>query len=192
MPELKRYVAFLRAVNVGGRQVKSAQLVQACEDVGFSAPTPFLASGNVVFDCDGPSSKAAAKKTEQGFEAILEKSLEKHLKIKVEVFVRSLDEVTAIANSNPFELTADQLTKYTVNVILLKEPVSAARKQALLALRSDYDDFAFAKREAYWLCRGEKISESELFKGNRLNKALDMLNTMRNMRTFSRLSEKFT
>ena len=45
-----RYIAFLRAVNVGGRVVKMPVLKKAFESLQLSNVETFIASGNVVFE----------------------------------------------------------------------------------------------------------------------------------------------
>ena len=47
---MPRYVALLRAVNVGGRVVKMDQLRALFEAMKFKHVETFIASGNVVFD----------------------------------------------------------------------------------------------------------------------------------------------
>ena len=48
---MPRYIAFLRAINVGGRHtVKMDFLRDFFESLGFSNVETFIASGNVVFD----------------------------------------------------------------------------------------------------------------------------------------------
>jgi uncharacterized protein (DUF1697 family) len=45
-----RYVAFLRGINVGGRQtVKMAELCQRFEGLGFARVSAYRASGNIRF-----------------------------------------------------------------------------------------------------------------------------------------------
>ena len=46
---MTRYIAFLRAINVGGRTVKMDHLRQLFADLGFAGATTFIASGNVIF-----------------------------------------------------------------------------------------------------------------------------------------------
>ena len=46
------WVAFLRAVNVGKRQMKMAELKALCEDLGYEKVKTILASGNVRFETD--------------------------------------------------------------------------------------------------------------------------------------------
>jgi uncharacterized protein (DUF1697 family) len=45
-----RYAAFLRGVNVGGVNLKMAEVVKVFEDAGFTDVRTILASGNVLFD----------------------------------------------------------------------------------------------------------------------------------------------
>ncbi len=45
-----RYVAFLRGVNVGGVNLRMAEVVDAFEGAGFSNVATVLASGNVLLD----------------------------------------------------------------------------------------------------------------------------------------------
>ena len=45
------WLAFLRAVNVGKRQMKMAELKALCEELGYTSIKTILASGNVRFEC---------------------------------------------------------------------------------------------------------------------------------------------
>ena len=54
-----RYVALLRAVNVGGVKVLMWTLAAMCRDAGFACVETYIASGNVVFD--GNASPATVK-----------------------------------------------------------------------------------------------------------------------------------
>jgi uncharacterized protein (DUF1697 family) len=48
---MTRYIALLRAVNVGGTgKLPMAELRSMCESVGFTNVRTYIASGNVVFD----------------------------------------------------------------------------------------------------------------------------------------------
>ena len=61
---MPRYVAFLRAINVGGHTVKMDQLRRLFERLGFSKVETFIASGNVIFESASRSAKALEKNTE--------------------------------------------------------------------------------------------------------------------------------
>ena len=62
------FVAFLRAVNVGKRQVKMAALRTELEANGFTEVTTFIASGNLRVE----TSMRAAAKVEKELERVME------------------------------------------------------------------------------------------------------------------------
>jgi uncharacterized protein (DUF1697 family) len=89
-----RYVALLRAVNVGGTgKLAMSELKAMCEDAGFARAETYIASGNVVFD----STAAPAK-----IKAALEKRLHVHAGKPVGVVVRTAAEMRAVLAANPF------------------------------------------------------------------------------------------
>ena len=46
---MPRYIAFLRAINIGGHTVKMDDLRQLFESLQFTSVETFIASGNVIF-----------------------------------------------------------------------------------------------------------------------------------------------
>src|SRR5262245_13938414 len=89
------YVAFLRAVNVGGTgKLPMSELRVLCEEAGFKDVTTYIQSGNVVF-----TSKIDAAKTQQK----LEKALAKKMGKPVGVHVRTSSELEAIIKGNPYK-----------------------------------------------------------------------------------------
>ena len=58
-----RYVAFLRAINVGGHVVKMDRLRNLFEALGFSGVRTFIASGNVLFDSAARNTGALESRT---------------------------------------------------------------------------------------------------------------------------------
>ena len=49
---MARYIALLRGINVGGINIKMADLKDAISSLGFDNVKTVLASGNVLFDSD--------------------------------------------------------------------------------------------------------------------------------------------
>src|SRR6185503_16055156 len=62
---MPKYIAFLKAINVGGHIVKMDYLRQLFEEMGFSNVKTFIASGNVIFDSASKSGKTMEKKIEE-------------------------------------------------------------------------------------------------------------------------------
>ena len=65
---MPRYVAFLRAVNVGGRIVKMDALRGHFAAAGFANVETFIASGNVIFDTRAKAGPALEAKIEAALE----------------------------------------------------------------------------------------------------------------------------
>jgi uncharacterized protein (DUF1697 family) len=137
------YAAFLRAINVTGRRVSSADLCSALEDTGLRDVAAFRASGNLVFSADGGS---RAKIT-----SLIETRLKDALGYEVPVFLRSAAEVRAIAADQPFPARMLEASKGKLQVVMLAERPAKAAQATVLELATDDDRLAFGKRELYWL-----------------------------------------
>ncbi len=89
------HVAFLRAINVGGRAVvKMTDLKAAFERAGCRNVRTFIASGNVLFD--------APTKLPPALKARVVKELVKLLGKEPGVCYRTLDEIDALIAKDPF------------------------------------------------------------------------------------------
>jgi uncharacterized protein (DUF1697 family) len=178
---MSRYVALLRAINVGGHNVKMDELRRQFERLGFSNVETFIASGNVLFDTKSSSPAVIEQKIEAG--------LRKALGYEVATMVRSGEEMARIAKHQPFP-RARVDSAVTFNVGFLSAPLDAAAKKTLLALQTDHDDLHTRDREVFWLCQ-TRMSESALFKIS-FEKKLGCRMTVRNLTTVTKLAEKFT
>lgn len=177
--EPQRYVAFLRAVNVGKRQVKMDALRALFQALGFSAVETFIASGNVIFTAPAQDTRALEKR--------IERELEKALGFEVETFLRTPAELKAITGHRPF---GDDADGHTVYVNFVYEPLPEDSAERLEALRTEVDEFRVHGREFYWLAR-KKISES-LVTGPMIAKAIGKVpSTNRNMTTIHKLAAKY-
>lgn len=173
-----RYVAFLKAINVGGHVVKMDALRRMFESIGFARVETFIASGNVVFDAG--AAKAAALERE------IEAHLHKALGYAVPAFLRSMSELAGIANHTPFDGSEAAARVY---IAFLQRKPAAEASAKLLAFRNEIDDLHVHKREVYWLCRST-FSEST-FSGPLLEKTLKMQATIRNTTTVRKLAAKY-
>jgi uncharacterized protein (DUF1697 family) len=109
------YIALLRAVNVGGTgKLPMADLKALCTELGFSRIETYIASGNVVFDCDMAAGKIQAR---------LEKRLLAYAGKAVGAFIRTAAELRAILKSNPF---SDKEPRYTHAFFLHEKPPTDA------------------------------------------------------------------
>ncbi len=176
-----RYIALLRAINVGGHTVKMDHLRKLFESLGFSNVETFIASGNVIFD-------APARNT-RDMEERIEEQLRESLGYAVATFIRTPCELAAIAQYQPFPAPELEATGNALYIAFLPTPPSDEAQRTLMASRTRTDDFGIYGREMYWLCR-TRISDST-FSGARLEKMLGMPTTMRNLTTVRKLAAKY-
>ncbi len=177
---MSRFVAFLRAVNVGGHTVKMDYLRRLFESLGFSSVETFIASGNVAFQARARNSKMLERKIEQ--------RLREALGYDVATFVRTEAELAGIADYKPFQQAALDAA-VTLNIALLADALDDKSRERLMALRTEIDDFDVHGREIYWLCR-KKQSEST-FSNAVLEKTLGRRSTLRGANTVKQIAAKY-
>lgn len=89
------FIAFLRAVNVGGTsRLPMNELRELCRDCGFAAVTTYIQSGNAVFSSRLDRSNVTLK---------LESALRARMAKPVAVYIRTPDELDAVIERNPFK-----------------------------------------------------------------------------------------
>jgi uncharacterized protein (DUF1697 family) len=176
---MHRYIAFLRAINVGGRNVTMETLRAHFAALGFAGVESFIASGNIIFETEGTDRAR--------LEGEIERHLERELGYRVATFLRTAAEVAAVASYRPFTIRAGG-DAHALTVAFLKQPPGEAARERMMAMRSVLDDFHLHGRELYWLCRG-KVSTST-FSGAVLERALGMPVTLRNLTTVRKLAAR--
>ncbi len=172
---MTRYLAFLRAINVGGRTVKMADLRRHFEQAGLTEVETFIASGNVLFSSPEQDSRC--------LEQHIEQHLEQALGYRVDTFLRTPTELGAVAALQPFN--SECAAFY---VAFLKAPPGPEFKVRLRSLDSEVDRLALSGREVYWQC--SVSSHLSSFSGAVLEKLLGAPVTMRNRNTVLRLASR--
>ncbi len=110
---MARYIALLRAVNVGGAGMLPMTALKAlCVEAGFGRVETYIASGNVVFDCAAP-----APRVKEELQARLLAFDGKPLG----VILRTGPEMQAVFAANPFA----EKSPAQVVAIFLDEPPPA-------------------------------------------------------------------
>jgi uncharacterized protein (DUF1697 family) len=167
---MSRLTAFLRAINVGKRRVKMDVLRGHFEDLGLTDVTSFIASGNVSFEAPG------------GPTAALERTIEQHLQASlgytVATFVRSQDELTAIAALDDW--TEQEGHTLSVGFVHAEHPADVLAKHI-----SSESDLLVRGRELYWYSR-VSTHKSKL-SGAKLERTLGAPSTWRRLRTIQRM-----
>lgn len=176
---MPRYVAFLRAINVGGHVVSMAALEQAFLRIGLANVETFIASGNVIFE---------SAKREKALVPLIEAELRRALGYEVATFLRTAAEVAAVASSAPFsQASMDGAGALVVG--FLTSPLDAAERRTLSALETEVDTFAVDGREVYWRC-AVKQSESK-FSNAVFERKVGRSTTFRGLNTVRKLAAKY-
>jgi uncharacterized protein (DUF1697 family) len=112
---MTRYIALLRAVNVGGTgKLPMADLRTMCSEAGFVRIETYIASGNVIFESSaGPSEVKAG----------LEARLLAYARKPAGVLIRTAAEMAAVLDANPFP---EAEPKYTYAIFLDDRPPADA------------------------------------------------------------------
>ncbi len=177
---MSRFIAFLRAINVGGHTVKMDDLRQLFESLGFSGVETFIASGNVVFEATAGGAEVLERK--------IEDRLREALGYEVATFIRTDAELATIAKYQPFP-QPDLDKAAALNIAFLADPLDGDALQKLMTLRTDIDDFHVHQREIYWLCL-KKQSDST-FSNAVLEKTLGVKSTLRGVSTIQKMTAKY-
>ena len=176
-----RFIAFLRAINVGrGRTVKMQSLRQVFESLGFFRVATFIASGNVIFETKTRDTKTLERK--------IEERLREVLGYEVPTFIRREAELVKIANYQPFrqsKLDAD----VHINIILLADKLNQKVKKQVRELRTNTDAFEVHGREIYWLRRRKQNGAP--FSTVPLGKTLGRDFTVRGANTIKEIASKY-
>jgi len=177
---MSKFFAFLRAINVGGRFVKMAELRDMFVSLGFRKVETYIASGNVIFESDNTDINS--------LEAQIENYLFEKLGYEVIVFIRTADEIKSITHNKPVT-EKDLKSAVALNIAFLKNPLDQDAIKKLMTLKTDIDDFRIQGREVYWLCR-KKQSDST-FSNTVFERTLKVRTTLRGVATISKLAEKY-
>lgn len=132
---MTQFVAFLRAVNVGGTgKLPMADLRQMFDELGFTDVKTYIASGNVAFTSDKP---------EKAIKSAVEDKLAEYAGKPVAVFVRTAADMRRILQESPFP---DKAPNFTFVVFLERK---APKDTLTQAVRLDDEEVRIGKREIY-------------------------------------------
>ena len=173
---MPRYVAFLRAINVGGRTVKMDRLRAIFEALEFDAVQTFIASGNVIFEAPG---------TARAVERAIETALERSLGYQVRTFLRTPNELERAIAAGPF---VDE-TPGGLYVGFGARPFSLSAAARTKALETDVDRFAVIGRHVYW--RGLNGLGQSKVTGASVERALSAPVTFRSITTVRKLAVRY-
>lgn len=178
MQNAVKYVAFLRGINVGGKnQVKMETLREICVALGFQSVKTYINSGNVIFE--------TAAAVDVKLAAEIEAAIEKEFALKIKVIVRTTAEIENIIADNPF---AGQFENdKDVHVFFLDEELATEKRELLLSNNNENERFAVVGREIFCHLRVGVLDS--LMGKDYIGKKLKVSATARNWRTVNKILE---
>jgi uncharacterized protein (DUF1697 family) len=174
-----RYIAFLRAINVGGRTIKMETLRQHFEALGLAKVETFINSGNVIFEARAARGSSLEKK--------IEAQMRQMMGYDVPAFIRTEAELAGIAAYQPFPPPPAEGGLY---IAFVQAPPGPQVLTALSALDTEADKFHVHNCEVYWW-RAGGYSDSPLSGSGRFEKLLGVPATVRNSTTLRKLANKY-
>ena len=172
------FVALLRGINVGGRNLIGMPDLASCfRESGYGDVRTYIQSGNVLFTADpgeGPE-----------LEQAIERMLEERFGIPILVIVRSRDELAAVIAAAPANHGSTELRS---DVYFLKDPLGAESTYAELPeLRAGVDSVALGPGAIYFSRVAAQASKTRITRLMSMPVFRQM--TVRNWRTTTHLLE---
>lgn len=172
--QMTRYAAFLRGVNVGGVNLKMADVAAALTDTGLFEVRTVLASGNVLLE--SPDDAAAVRET-------AEAALQARFDYPARVLIYDLDTVRALVAAYPFEPEVPELHSY---VTFVADTELLAELSALVGQTGPGEKIAAGDGVIYWQVPKGNTLDSAVGK-TMGNKRYAASTTTRNLRTLSKM-----
>jgi len=179
---MTRYIAFLRAINVGhGRTLTMETLRRYLKPLDLEDVTTFIGSGNVMFSSSARSPRALEEK--------IEERLRQAMKVEVPTFLRTEAELARIAVYQPFASALAEPDD-EVNIIFLAGELDETTAQNVVALTTETDEFVVHEREIYWLRRRKAVGPA--YSTVALERVLQRPFTIRTSRTVRKIAAKYS
>ena len=170
------YVALLRGINVGGKNiVRMADLRAAFEDAGYAAVSTYIQSGNVLFESGGPPA---------ALESDIETMLDRAFGLSLVVVVRSHHQLRNVVDRAPDGFGTAPNVHHS-DVIFLKAPLSSRQALRAVDLRDGVDQAWPGTGVLYFSRLSERLSQSRM--GRIAGTPQYQSMTIRNWRTTTRL-----
>jgi uncharacterized protein (DUF1697 family) len=174
-----RYVALLRGINVGGKNIiKMDDLKQSFEDMNFTNIKTYIQSGNILF---GSKEKNKIKLT-----AEIEKTLSEKYNYEARAVILSFNELKEIISEAPEDFGKEK-EKYRYDVWFLKAPLTAEEVINSVRIKEGVDKIYKGNNVVYTSRLTSEATKSRLIKIIQLLTYRNM--TIRNWNTTTKIYE---
>lgn len=141
------YISILRGINVSGQKlIRMTDLEKLYEGLGLSNIITYIQSGNVIFKTDINS-------TVKELSLKIEEAIQQKYGFNVPVIIRTLEEMQAAIESNPFQKGPDSVSQ-KLYITFLEEKPQLADIEKINHFDFLPDKFIIIDREVYLDCSG--------------------------------------
>jgi uncharacterized protein (DUF1697 family) len=148
------YVALLRGINVGGKNlIKMAELKACFEEHGFRNVSTYIQSGNVLFE----SGESSSARLTQRIEAMLGAAFD----YRASVVLRTRTQMRRIVQRAP-EGFGEQPARYRYDVLFLKPPLTSAAAVKSVPTKAGVDEAHAGTGVLYFSRLISRASQSRL------------------------------
>jgi uncharacterized protein (DUF1697 family) len=173
---MKRYVAFLRGINVSGQKLIKMEALKAMFiSMKFADVVTYIQSGNVAF--------SMAKANDEKLQNKIEKQIIKTFSYEVVVTIRSREELEGIIANSPLKDDPEHSRK--LYVTMLSEEPDKVKYESLKAFLKDGEEMECINKEIYFV--SEAYGETKL-SNTFIEKKLGLDATTRNWATMNKMA----
>lgn len=172
---MKKYIAFLRGVNVGGKRIIPMAHLRTClHQEGFIGVHTYIQSGNILLNADDASISEIASK--------IERAIQDNFGFGVPVVTKTVAEMVEILKKNPFSEIVEEKNQYFA---LLKESMPENRVIHLNAADYPNEEF-YVSTDCVYLNYKLGAGKAKLT-NTVIEKKLNTTGTMRNLKTMRKM-----
>ena len=176
---MNRYIALLRAINVGGyRKIKMDDLREMFESMDFENVQTYIQSGNVIFDSNVKNKKSLSQS--------IEKKIEQQFGHEVPVIIRTRDELKLLITQNPFY--GENEEPFRLYLTFFLDTPSEEKQGELQKLNSSLEKFSFVNGDLFSLI-DKKTDQKIRFSNSYIEKTIGVPCTSRNWRSVNKIFE---
>jgi uncharacterized protein (DUF1697 family) len=175
----KQYLALLRGINVGGKNIiKMAELKGCFENLGFSNVTTYIQSGNVIF--------SSTYHDEMRITTQIEEILSSVFGYESTVVLVSSEQLKNVVTNSPVDFGINP-TDYKYDVLFIKQPIDTEEVMRSVKTKEGVDKIWQGDRVVYFSRLAQKAGSSYMSKIVTL--PVYKLITIRNWNTTTKLYE---
>ena len=172
------YVALLRGINVGGKNMVSMKaLKDSFERLGFEGVQTYINSGNILFQ----TSETDARKIEDQ----IDRMLVRDYALKGKTVVRSQPEMARLVKTIAKTWRIDPQSRY--NVIFLRHAIDSRKVLTQLTPDADIEEVVYCPGTLLWSARVTDLKRTMMAKLS--SKAIFQEMTVRNVNTTRKILE---